>query len=938
MNASPYLGEITRRSQRGERQDFGYLTAPSVAFPTEGFLSRALIGATGWHNSCDSFGGVCRMRTHVKALEKWLGIGALSILSSSAVVSAAGSFSGAYLETMDQYTRIQIPVSTGSSFKMMNGRAGEVTLVVDRVATGATDRLPTFTDPLIKQVTVKTLGLDKVEVTVHFSDSQTESFAYAQGSNLVLDLWHGKAKKTLPSVAVVAEKLPQDVKGRVPASPRGKFKATGRAAVFETTSVKAPETPSVAPLTMERDLFQRFLLPMPELKVTAKDGGLDIPLQFELDSRWKFTQGDKETDEGKGFEFAKKLYFEKKYGLCLKMIEIVLRDHPKAEYVEELRLLRALAYRKLGESTKTEPLLARGEKMLQELSSLRTESGVALPFTRLLTLHFAKNELEKESWLEAIQHLEYVSSATKPNDADFPYVQMLMAEAYSKINQPRRAERLYRFLTEKFPKHPLAREAKYRIADLLAQEKNYARVIDEGTDAINAYPEYEKTRSEVLFHLGEAYFWLGNYAKAEKNFRRYVSIASAQTTASLAWVRLGEIAELARGDLKSAGDDYYHAKNGYPFSKGDLVATVRLARIDLPTEKDPKYVVRTLEQLLSDKTVEWDVKRMAEITLADYLFLTGDPDKAIAIASEGMAQTDGNVFLLYKKAYEKGLYTKLHQFVTGKKYAEALSLYEHEKKWLEGYGPETFHALSEAYRGLGLFASANQWMERFTAELAKGTRGPSSVSARFSREKASNSFARGAYEEALQQLGEARDPQSEYIRAGAHYHLGQKVESYIVARRLVPQLSKGLLIDEQVENLGEILFDHDGTERDFALMERDSLALRALCANDNERLAFTAADALWYQKKPKEAEVAYRAALAKFPSGIRSERGRYNLGMALVAQGKREEAVKLMTELRNSGQSVWSESAKQELELIDWERKYSSVLRTLPPSGLGIAN
>jgi len=57
-----------------------------------------------------------------------------------------------------------------------------------------------------------------------------------------------------------------------------------------------------------------------------------------------------------------------------------------------------------------------------------------------------------------------------------------------------------------------------------------------------------------------------------------------------------------------------------------------------------------------------------------------------------------------------------------------------------------------------------------------------------------------------------------------------------------------------------------------------------------------------------------------------------------VALGKREEAVKLMTELKNSGQSVWAESAKQELQLIEWERKYSSILRTLPPSGLGIAN
>lgn len=879
------------------------------------------------------------MRTHVSACARWLAFSAVFIFSFSAVVSGAELPAGAHLETMDQYTRLQIPFAGGSAFRMMNGKPGEVTLTVDRVATSALERLPTFTDARISRVTVKTLGLDKAEITVHFAEAQTESFAYAQGTNLVLDLWHGTAKKAAPApAAVAARKLPQEVKGRVPASPARAARKVPPASAAENLAVKAPEAPSVTPLKIDRDLFQRFLLPMPELKITAKDGGLDIPLHFDLDTRWKFAEGDKETDEGKGFEFAKKLFTQKKYGLSLKTIEILLRDHPKTAYANELQFLRALAYRKLGEATKTESVTARGEKMLVELAAQRDEEGVALPFARLITLYFAQNELEKENWLQAIQHLEYVSSVTKPNVPDFPYVQMLMAEAYSKINQPRRAERLYRFLTEKFPKHPLAREAYYRIADLLALEKNYVRVTDEGHDAIEAYPDYEKTRSEVLFHVGEAYFWLGDYAKAEKSFRRYVNISSAQTTASLAWVRLGEIAELAHGDLKAAREDYFHAKNGYPFSKGDLVATVRLARIDLPTEKDPKYVVRTLEQLLSDKTVEWDVKRMAEITLADYLLLTGDTDKAISIASNGMAQTDGNVFELYKKAYEKGLYTQLHQFVTGKKYGDALALYGREKKWLEGYGPETLHALSEAYRGLGLFASANQLMERYTAELAKGTRSPSSAAARFSREKASNSFARGAYEEALGQLGDSRDSQSEYLRAVSQYRLGRKSEAYVVASRLLPELRKGALSDDEVENLGEIILEHDTAERDFARMEKNTGTLRSLCAADNERLLFASADSLWFQKKPKEAEAAYKLALGKFPKGIRSDRGRYNLGMALVAQGKREEAVKLMTELKNSGQSVWAESAKQELELIEWERKYSSVLRTLPPSGLGIAN
>ncbi|MGZ3695622.1 MAG: tetratricopeptide repeat protein, partial [Bdellovibrionota bacterium] len=87
-----------------------------------------------------------------------------------------------------------------------------------------------------------------------------------------------------------------------------------------------------------------------------------------------------------------------------------------------------------------------------------------------------------------------------------------------------------------------------------------------------------------------------------------------------------------------------------------------------------------------------------------------------------------------------------------------------------------------------------------------------------------------------------------------------------------------------------------------------------------------------------EAQAAYSSAIEKFPKSARLERAKYNLGMSLVSVGKRQEAVKVLTEVRDSSQTVWADSAKQELQLIEWESKYSSVLRTLPPSGLGIAN
>src|SRR5262245_38038117 len=101
------------------------------------------------------------MRTRVETLARRIGFGLICLLSSSPMVSGQD---GPRLETLDQYTRLQIPVTSGSSFRMLSGKAGEVTLVVDRVATGALEALASVRDARVEKVSVRGLGLDKAEI------------------------------------------------------------------------------------------------------------------------------------------------------------------------------------------------------------------------------------------------------------------------------------------------------------------------------------------------------------------------------------------------------------------------------------------------------------------------------------------------------------------------------------------------------------------------------------------------------------------------------------------------------------------------------------------------------------------------------------------------------------------------------------------------------
>ena len=850
---------------------------------------------------------------------------------------------GASLQTLDQYTRIQIPVTTGTSFRLLNGNPSETKLVVERVRTEQLATAAAWQDSRVASVNVNPVGLDKAEITIRYRETGTEAFAYLQGTNLVLDLWRqektaGEAKPAAASVKAAPKAV---AKAQPPKPVVAKAHGESRAPASVSEESAPKKTEAVQPLRSGADLFQKFPLPMPELAIQSKDGGFDLPLKIDLESRWTFAKGDKSTEDGEAFEFAKKLFAAKKYGLTIKTIEIALRNFPETQYKDEMRLLTAFSYRKLGAATQTEALSDRAEAMISELSALRTPEGKPLPFQRLLELYFGQKEYAKGNWLDAIQRFEFVSKNTDVKSPEFPYIQMILADAYTKVNQSRRAERLFRYLAEHFPKHVLGKEGYYRIASLLGLEKNYQRLVEEGEAALKAHPDYEKTRSEVLFQIGEASFWLGHYARAEKYFKRFVEISSAQTVAGLAWVRLGEIAELSRGDLKEARRAYLQAKNGYPFSQADIVATVRLARIDLPTEKEPGYVVKTLRDLLASKDLDADLRNMAKLTLGQYMLAIGEYDKAIDMAQEGMAQSEGAAYEGYKNAYMKSLVAKVDYLNREKNFAEALAIYNRERKWFDLYGAESYRAASDTFRGLGLYGTSNQLMERYQQEKAK-SRGLASArpDAALKLAKAKNSFASTNYTETLALLDGRKDAESLSLIALSEFRLGRKREAYRAADLCLQQAKNehARLGDTRVEQVAEVLVDRDVADRDFKRLENDLAIAAQLIEKESEALTYSQADALWYQKRHQEAQGAYKLALDKYPQSARAARARYNLGMSLVSVGKRDEAVKQLTMVRDSGQTVWSESAKQELSLIEWETKYSPVLRTLPPSGLGVVN
>lgn len=885
-----------------------------------------------------------------------------------AAFAAVSGFQVAYgsgsLETYSQYSRIKIALKPGIKFQLIQENSKVSKIVIEGMSPQEYGNLQGMSDQRVRSIQVKTNSDTKGQISLQLSEGSVRAFAYAnpQATELTVDLWNGDEKKENLHASSELPKFAKGKKTKILAieSARGqivKAQPSSRGLASQTDLIdeykRKARLIEVLPLSRDRDVFEPFPLRMPELVMDTGLKEFSIPPTENFEDQLKFIPGDKNEEDGAAYEMARRLYKAKKYGLAIKTIEITNREHPKTKYDHYLKLLEAICYLKLAKATNTPSLLQKGEATLSFLAAYLDSNGHHLPFDLAIHTYFGTKAYNAGLWLDALKNYEYVNASMRPENPIYPYLNMLMADLYIEVGQIRRAERILRFLRERFPKHPVAGESAYRAVDLLSQEKTFSRVNEMMVEALKNYPNYEKIRPEATFNNAEAYFWLKNYSQAEKYFKRYMEINGSHSNGGLALVRLGEIAEIQHGNLEKAKQYYLEAINHYPFSLGFRLATVRLGRININDETNDSYVLDQLKDQWKTKELSTNRSIMMELVLTKYLRKTGNYDQAIEIARKGMSGPEGPAYEGYKIEFIQTLYRKLVALYESKEYGAAIDLYEKEKMFLEAYGPATFLIVSNVYNEIGLHGVSNDFYKKFLDSKSKedSQATVATKSAKQGRKIASessdvemniilaqNHFANGEYEEAIKMLPAGENYPKLYIRAIAKYRLNEKKLAYESAEKALKKLKTNpeLIKADEVDELVIVMGDKFQEERNFRQMEELVKSAQNLVKEDRDVLDFMLADALWYQKKHKEAIQAYKAALEAFPKSSRLERSKYNLSISLMNLGNRDEAVKFLTELSEVPSGIWSESAKRELDLIQWEKKYSSILKTLPPTGIGV--
>lgn len=839
------------------------------------------------------------------------------------------------IHSFENYSRVLIPVLNGATFKSRSAgdHSADVILQLENLYQGALGSLDKIKDSRVKALQ----SVSANELRLSLTQPSMEYFAYLQPSPpaLVVDIW---SKKTATAAVTKSEKTTAAPSRKLASLPTVKEKA----------QEKKTFTPSVEPLVLSNAIIQKFPQPMPTF--THKGVRFQIPFNDNLETFWSWQKPDKKIPGAGNFTFAQRLLKEKKLGLCIRTIELTERDLPTNKYMAELELLKAVAYKQLGEQTKQVALVQKSEEIYMDLINRISEDGKPFPFQISLKFYFATKAFKEEKWIDAIEQFEAISKLLPANDPDFAPLQMALAQGYTAINQFRKAERIYRFLVESYPGKEVAKESYYRRAAMLAMEKNYERAAEVSEEALKEYPEYQAVRTEIHFNLAESYFGLGNYKRASAHFHEFIQQHPSQTLSSLAYIRLGEIAELDKKNTAEARNFYLEAKDRFPYSLGSKIGSIRIARLNLNEEKDLSYPISQIRDIIKDNTLPPEAKKMGQAVLVEYLLKDDEYKEASAISLASMSDVASEAeYGRFRLLYVQSLVHQLDRYVKDGNYSAGLSFYEEQKKWFGMGGAIVWKHLSQLYRGLGLFDSSNKYMEMYGVEKRKELGGRSLAStgddSGIHLVKAQNSYAQGKFAEALNYTsGLAPTSDVLRIRAGANAKLQRKKDAITDAEKAIMAFSKAKekmapsAFDDAIIDMTDILVSNTEEERNYSVQEDITARSINLLHKKNERYQFIHADALWYQRKHERALKEYKELLATYPKSDRVSRAKYNLAMSEIALGKRQDAVKTLTDLRDSSQNVWSQSAKQELELLDWEKKYSTVLRSLPPSGLGIVN
>ena len=289
------------------------------------------------------------------------------------------------IKTLDSYSRLTIPVSNATSFKVQGVNYSEVVLGLEGINPLLYAEAEQVSDSRIASIKFISKGSLQLDVKINKSNPGIEYFAYFQPAPpaVVVDFWLDKNK------LAAATKAKTKVKREIASTKAAK---------------ELPKVEAIPKLGFKEDFFFHFPVEVPKFDFNGKIFSTkEIP---NIIDHWQWPQAVKGVKESINYSLALKLFKDKKYALCIKTIKLTKQEYPDSQYTSLLNVMEAFSYKRLSRRLGDEHLDKEGEDILRAMLLGTDADGKAHTFVPVLRGYFASQAYIKNNWLDAVEHFE----------------------------------------------------------------------------------------------------------------------------------------------------------------------------------------------------------------------------------------------------------------------------------------------------------------------------------------------------------------------------------------------------------------------------------------------------------------------------------------------------------------------------------------------------
>jgi tetratricopeptide (TPR) repeat protein len=392
------------------------------------------------------------------------------------------------------------------------------------------------------------------------------------------------------------------------------------------------------PLSRENSLWVKYRAEHPILNFNQY-----FP-EFVPDHGFRYQEPSGKSEEAQMVRLAIKLSRENKHALVVKTVDFLKAQYPHSIHQREMEFLKASSYYRLE-------MVEQGKVLIEELSKNGRKTEVGVQSTAFLGAQAFRNS----QWLAAHDLFMRI----RKDFPDHPMTWLFrygIAESLYQIRQYDQARPEFEWLSKNALNQQIRNESGFKAGDLYFNRNQYAQAITAYEMVLKANPEGGTRYPHVYMNLGEAYFQLEEFNKAEENFGKYLIHARTHPTAWKASLRVAEIRSMRKPS--DSEKNFTETVNQYPMTPGAAIARLRMipcgnhGGFDL--NSGSRYVNSDEVKKIEDPEAFYSTSLSELIGLTEVRMLLSFQEDEKAI-DKGLARLRENPSLEARKLIEKGI-------------------------------------------------------------------------------------------------------------------------------------------------------------------------------------------------------------------------------------------------------------------------------------------